>query len=125
MLTPTVCFHPHCGEFRVGESRVIDRAGHSVLVLQVGGEAEGADQGGGPVCVSSVVHVDSKGVIWCREASDPPANLRWRPAADGGAQHRLIVGAVYHLCCQLDLDIRPSCEPKSRYVKIQVSSGLI
>lgn len=89
---------------------MIDRTGHAVLVLQVGREAEGADQGGGPVGVSSFIHVDSKGVIWYREASDQPANLRWRPAADGGARHRLIVGAVYRLCRQLDLDIRPSCK---------------
>lgn len=103
---------------------MIDGAGHAVLILQVGGEAEGADRGGGPVRVSSVLH-DSKGVIWCREASDQPDNLRWRPAADGRARHRLIVGAVYRLCRQLDLDIRPSCKRKSQHVKIQVSSGLI
>lgn len=104
---------------------MVNRAGHAVLILQVGGEAEGAGHGGGPVRVSGVVHVDSKGVSWCREASDQPANLRWRPAADGGARHRLIVGAVYHLCCQLDLDIRPSCKRKSWQVKMQDSSGLI
>lgn len=45
----TVGFHPHCGEFGVWEGRVLDHAGHAVLVLQVGGEAEDAAQGGGAV----------------------------------------------------------------------------
>lgn len=125
MPTPTVCFDPHCGEFWVGESWVTDRTGHAVLILQVGGEMEGAGQGGSPVGVGGGVHVDSKRVIWSGEASDRPANLRRRPAADGGARHRLIVGTVYCLCRQLDLDVWPSCERSSRHVKMQVSSGLI
>lgn len=125
MPTPTVCFDPHCGEFWVGEGRVTDRTGHAVLILQVGGESEGAGQGGSPIRVGGGVHVDSKRVIWSGEASDRPANVRRGPAADGGARHRLIVGTVYPLCRQLDLDVRPSCEPSSRHVKMRVSSGLI
>lgn len=117
-LTPTVCFHPHCGEFWVGERWVADRTGHAVLVLQVGGESEGAGQGGSPVGVGGGVHVHSKGVTWSGEASDRPANLRRGPAADGGARHRLIVGTVYRRCRQLDLDVRPSCERSSRHVKM-------
>lgn len=71
-----------------------DHTGHAVFILQVGGESEGAGQGGGPVRVSRGVQVDSKRVIWSWEASDQPANLRRGPASDGGARHRLILGAV-------------------------------
>lgn len=38
----TVCFHLYCGDFWVWEGRVFDHAGHAVVVLQVGGEAEDA-----------------------------------------------------------------------------------
>lgn len=123
MPTPTVCFNPHCGEFWVIESWVTDRTGHAVLILQVRGESEGAGQGGSPVRVGGGVHVNGKRVICSGEASDQPANLRQRPAADGGARHRLIVGTVYRLCRQLDVDVRPSCERSSRHVKMQVSTG--
>lgn len=66
----TVRFHPHCGEFGVREGRVLDHAGHAVLVLQVGGEAEDAAQGGGAVWVSSVTRVHSENIIWGRKAAD-------------------------------------------------------
>lgn len=66
----TVCFHAHCGVFRAQESRVLDHTGHTVFVLQVGGEAEDATQGGGSVWVNSISHIHSKRVIWGREAFD-------------------------------------------------------
>lgn len=58
----TVSFHRHGGDFVLLERRVLDRTGHAVLVLQVGGEAEDAAHGGGSVGVLRVAHVDSEGV---------------------------------------------------------------
>lgn len=59
----TVRFHPHCGEFGVWESWVLNHTGHAVLVLQVGGEAEDAAQSGRSVRVNSITHIHSKRVI--------------------------------------------------------------
>lgn len=58
----TVSFHRHGGDFVLLERRVLDRTGHAVLALQVGGEAEDAAHGGGSVGVLRVAHVDSEGV---------------------------------------------------------------
>ena len=93
----TVGFHPHCGVFGVWEGWVLDHTGHAVLVLEVGGEAEVAAQGGGAVRVSGFSHVHSKRGIWGRKVVDQPADLWRRPAADSGARHRLVVRAVYDL----------------------------
>lgn len=58
----TVSFHGHHSDFVLLERRVLDQTGHTVLVLQVGGEAEDAAHGGGSVGVMHVAHVDSEGV---------------------------------------------------------------
>lgn len=88
---------------------MLDHTGHAVLVLEVGGEAEVAAQGGGAVRVSGFSHVHSKRGIWGRKVVDQPADLRRRLAADSGARHRLVLRAVYGLCAHQDMDIRPNC----------------
>lgn len=79
----TVRLHPRCNERAVWEGRVLDHTGHAVVVLQVGGEAEGAVQSGGAVRVKSVVHFDGEKVIWRWKVVDQPADLRLGLAADG------------------------------------------
>lgn len=106
----TIRFHPHCGEFGVWEGRVLNIAGHAVLVLQVGGEAEDAALGECAVWVSCVAHTHSEGVIWGSKAVNGPADLRWGPATDGRAWHRLVLSAIYDAHIHEDLHIRSSCE---------------
>lgn len=89
---------------------MLDRTGHAVLVLQVGGEAEDAAHGGGAVGVLHVAHVDSEGVARDGDAFHQPADLSRRSARDSGANHRLVVDAVQGLVLQLDQDFRASCE---------------
>lgn len=107
----TVRFHPDCGElWAVWEGGVRDHAGHVVLILQKGGEAQAAAQGGGAVRVSGFRLVHGERVTWGGAAAHQPADLRPRPGADGRARHRLVVRAVYDLLMVQHLDLRPNCE---------------
>lgn len=56
--------HPHCGQSWVKEGWVLNHTCHILLILQVGGEAEHADHGGGAVGVGSFILFNSEDVLW-------------------------------------------------------------